>query len=106
MSGSLGLVHPPLSWGAAALDPPTVRRCFDADGPRTLILRRLKANAGVNTLTPLNLEIAACIEAKKWSRICFLTLNSLCLTVEPSIIHVNLRTECQLMCLWCIRALI
>lgn len=68
MSGSLGLVHPPLSPGAAALDPP-VRRCFDADGPRTLILRPLKANAGVNTLTPFNLEIAACIEAKKWSRI-------------------------------------
>lgn len=44
---------------------PPILHCFDADGPRTLLVRRLKANAGVSIPIPLNLEIAACIEAKK-----------------------------------------
>lgn len=50
-----GLILPPLS--VTALDLPYVAP-FQADRPQTLILQRLKPNAGVNIPTPLNLGIA------------------------------------------------
>lgn len=67
-----GLIHPPLSPGPTALDLPYVA-LFHADGPQTLILHCLKANAGVNIPTPLNLGTAA-VYVKKLSLIALFIL--------------------------------